>query len=275
MKKLLTLLLAGTIALSSAALCGCAGGDKKESSSTDSTKATEAAEYTVDKEAENKATVDELAEIDLRTLHGVSDNIQNEFAGAWQITDGEGSQYKSFVYQFDGDKTAILMMGSVGNISSYEVTAEADDSGNTKKYMTSMMMFGINGKYTYEFSEDGQEVVLTSDEDNKTTTLKRLATYEYIPLPPAEPKVDKNLVGAWSGDDGEMMYFTDSGIMYHVINGIQFYFSVYQADGKTADWSYSYKDNKEENESETYSVSGDTLTWGKFKYHRISPSELV
>ena len=81
MKKLLTLLLAGTIALSSAALCGCAGGDKKESSSTDSTKATEAAEYTVDKEAENKATVDELAEIDLRTLHGVSDNIQNEFAG--------------------------------------------------------------------------------------------------------------------------------------------------------------------------------------------------
>ena len=273
MKKILTLLLAAAVALSSAVLGGC--GDKKENSGQENTETAASVEATVDKEAEDKATADEMVEVDLRSLHGMSDNIQNDFAGAWQITDGEGSQYKSFVYQFDGEKTAILMMGTTGFLEKYTVADETDEAGNTRTVFAAELMFGVNGKYTFEFSEDKQKVVLTNVKDQTTTTLSRLATYEYIPIPPADPKIDKNLVGAWSGDDGEMMYFTDSGIMYHVMDGIQFYFATYEADGKTAKWHYSYKENKEKDESEAYSVSGDSLKWGKDSYHRISPSKLV
>ncbi len=274
MKKILTLILASAIAASScAALASCSNNKDEKKESVQNT----TVEETVNKAEEDKATSDEAedSEVDLMMLHGVSSEPENDFTGSWQIVDGEGSQYKSFVYMFDGTTNSVLMTGSVGQIAVYSVKDETDDSGNTQTYFTSQMMFGINGKYTFEFSQDKQKVVLTNTEDKKTTTLQRLASYEYIPIPPESPKTDEKLLGAWRSDDGEMLYFNKSGIMYDVIPNINFYFATYNADGKNVAWEYSYKESKPESNKTEYSVNGNTLTFENVKYEKISASELV
>lgn len=271
MKKLITVFLAAAIAACScAALASCS--DNKEEKKTETT-----AEATVNKEEEDMATSDEAMDLeaDLMMLHGVSENPQNDFTGSWQIVDGEGNQYKSFVYMFDGTDRSILMTGSVGQIGKYSVEDKTDDSGKTQTVFASNMMFGINGEYTFKFSGDKQKVVLTSLSDKKTTTLQRLAAYEYIPIPSEKPVIDKNLLGAWQNEDGEMMYFNNSGIMYEVMPGFNFYYATYNADGKTLSWEYSYTSSKDKKESESYSISGNTLTLGENKYERTSASNLV
>ena len=253
MKKILTLILASAIASSScAALASCSNNKDEKKESVQNT----TVEETVNKAEEDKATSDEAedSEVDLMMLHGVSSEPENDFTGSWQIVDGEGSQYKSFVYMFDGTTNSVLMTGSVGQIAVYSVKDETDDSGNTQTYFTSQMMFGINGKYTFEFSQDKQKVVLTNTEDKKT---------------------DEKLLGAWRSDDGEMLYFNKSGIMYDVIPNINFYFATYNADGKNVAWEYSYKESKPESNKTEYSVNGNTLTFENVKYEKISASELV
>lgn len=269
MKKLISLLLVCTIAASGMLLCACGNEDNKDKQKSSS--------QTADTTFAAKSTADqsENAEVDLMKLHGISDNIENDFAGSWQIIDGEGKQYKDFVYMFDGTTEAILMTGSVGHIAVYSVEDKTDDKGNKQTVFTAQMVFGINGKYTFKFSADKQQVVLTSLDDNKTTTMKKLASYEYIPIPDSNPKISKNLLGAWKGDDGEMMYFNESGIMYDVMTGINFYFATYSADGKKASWTYSYSNSKIKKESAEYSVKGDTLTFNGHDYKRVSPSELI
>ncbi len=274
MKKILTIILASVISVSScAAFASCSDNKSEKKENAQNT----TVEETVNKEEEDKATKDEAedSEVDLMMLHGVSSEPTNDFTGSWQIVDGEGSQYKSFVYMFDGTTKSVLMTGSVGQIAVYSVADETDDSGNTQTYFTSQMMFGINGKYTFEFSEDKQKVVLTNTEDKKTTTLQRLATYEYIPIPEESPKIDNKLLGAWKSSDGGMLYFNNSGIMYEVIPNINFYFATYNADGKNATWEYSYKESKPETNKTEYSVDGNTLTFENVKYEKISASELV
>ncbi len=273
MKKLLTVLLAAAIAASSCISLASCSDDKKEKKEETST----TVEATVNKEEEDQATKDEAddSEADLMMLHGVSSEPQNDFTGPWQIVDGEGSQYKSFVYMFDGTTKSVLMTGSVGQMAVYSVSDETDDSGKTQTYFESKMLFGINGKYTFKFSDDKQKVVLTNTEDKKTTTLQRLATYEYIPIPSEKPKIDNKLLGAWKCDDGEMLYFNNSGIMYKVMTGINFYFATYNADGKTVNWQYSYKESKPKNEKADYSISGNTLTFDNSTYTKVSSSELV
>ena len=271
MKKIFTIIIAASMAASCFSFTSCSQ-DKKDSSVAETT-----VEATVNKEKEDKATADEVvdSEADLMMLHGVSQEPVNDFTGSWHITDGEGSQYKSFVYMFDGTTNAVLMTGSVGQIAKYSVADETDDNGNTKTYFASNMMFGINGKYTFKFSDDKQKVVLTSEDGKSKTTLERLATYEYIPIPAENPKIDEKLLGAWRSDDGEMMYFNKSGIMYEVIPGMNFYYATYSADGKTVKWDYSYKSDKNKTDKAEYTVSGNNLTLNGTAYVKISASELV
>ena len=126
MKKLLTVLLAAAIAASSCISLASCSDDKKEKKEETST----TVEATVNKEEEDQATKDEAddSEADLMMLHGVSSEPQNDFTGPWQIVDGEGSQYKSFVYMFDGTTKSVLMTGSVGQMAVYSVSDETDDS---------------------------------------------------------------------------------------------------------------------------------------------------
>lgn len=263
MKRFLTALLATAMSIA-LVLSGC--GEKED----DIQPVSEAPEDVI---VETKATVDEPmlqpedVEVNLMQIHGISKNRTNDFAGSWTITEGEGAKYKNFVYMFNGEDRCYLMIGSVGQYANYTVDAE-----NSK--ITAMMMFGINGTYTYEFSEDKQTVTLTDDKGEKTV-LTRLAVYEYIPMPLADAETDEKLLGAWKGENGDYLYFTDNGVMYQNSLNISFYFSNYSADGKKVHSSYAYKENKTVEQDQEYSFSGETLVFDGEKYEKIKPSELI
>lgn len=207
----------------------------------------------------------------LSELHPINYN-GDQFAGAWQITEGEGTKYKSFVFVFDGEKTAYLIIGTTGYIEYYKLENKPDDTGTDVPTIKAEMMFGINGTYTYEFSNDSNTLKLTNIADQTTLTLTKLATFSFIPLPDPEPAIDEALLGAWSDSEGEYYYFDKSGIMYNSINELSFTYSKYSAkDGKVTS---TYTTNKEETVENNYSVKDDVLTYGNYTYKRIPVEEL-
>ena len=258
MKILIKILCAVLVLSSTAVFAGC-GQDNSLVATTSSIEETT---------EDSKMNVSEQA--DLSKLHAI--NYEgDEFAGAWQIVDGEGSKFKSFVYVFDGNKKAYLVIGTTGYIENYEIEKKTDESGNTISTFSAELMFGINGTYTYEFSDDKSELVLTNIKDKKTTTLKKLATFSYVPIPDPEPVVDEELLGAWKDKSGEYYYFDKSGIMYNFY-GVTFMFAKYSAkDGKV---TYTFTSNKEETNTVDYSIKDDTLTFNGNPFERIPISEL-
>ena len=115
-------------------------------------------------------------DVNLSELHAINYD-GNDFAGAWHITEREeGDTYNSFTYVFDGDSSAYLMMGSMGYISNYELNPDINQ-------IATQMMFGINGKYNYEFSDDKNTVTLTDSKTKKKTTLEKYMSFSCIPLP--------------------------------------------------------------------------------------------
>ena len=258
--KMICILLAFSLV---AVFAGCS--DNKESSDINPTD--EFIEVTTAEPASEPMPDPEevVAEFDLTALHAV-DYDGNEFAGAWKITDGEGSQFESFVYMFDGSTSAYLMTGTMGYCGKYELDT-------AKKQFTSQLMFGIDGCYNYEFSDDKSTVVLTNTDGGKTTTLEKIVSFSYIPIPDSEPVIDKELLGAWSDENGEYLYFEKNGIMYETQLGVSFTFYSYSAQDGTIDAVYYMKDK--ETETMTYSVDGDTLTLNDYEYTRVSVDELA
>lgn len=258
MKLLIKIMCAALVFSSIAVFAGC-GEDNSLVATTSSI------EETTD---DSKMNISGQA--DLSKLHTI--NYEgDDFAGAWQIVDGEGSQYKSFVYVFDGNKKAYLVIGTTGYVENYAIKDETDDSGNTMSTITAQLMFGINGAYTYQFSDDKNELTLTNTKSKKTTTLKKLATFSYVPIPDPEPVIDEALLGAWKDDNGEYYYFDKSGIMYNSY-GVTFTFAKYSAkDGKVTS---TYTSNKEETNSVDYKVDGETLTYNGNPFKKIQVDEL-
>lgn len=257
--KLLIKILCAVLALSSIAVFAGCGEDDDSLVAT-----TSAIEETTE---DSKMNVTDQA--DLSKLHAI--NYEgDEFAGAWQIVDGEGSKYKSFVYVFDGNKKAYLVIGTTGYIENYSIESKTEN-GQTESIFTAQMMFGINGSYTYQFSEDKNELTLTNTKTKKTTTLNKLATFSYVPIPDPEPVVDEALLGAWKDDNGEYYYFDKSGIMYNSY-GVTFMYAKYSA--KDSKVTYTFTSNKEETNAVDYSVKGDTLTFNGNPFKKIQVSEL-
>ena len=258
MKILIKILCAVLVLSSTAVFAGC-GQDNSLVATTSSIEETT---------EDSKMNVSEQA--DLSKLHAI--NYEgDEFAGAWQIVDGEGSQFKSFVYVFDGNQKIYLVIGTTCYIEDYSVENKPDANGNVVSTVTAQLMFGINGTYTYEFSDDKNELTLTNVKSNKTTKLKKLATFSYIPIPDSEPVIDNDLLGAWKDKNGESYYFDKSGIMYENY-GVSFYFAKYSAkDGKV---TYTFTSNKEETNTVDYSIKDDTLTYNGTPFERIPVSEL-
>lgn len=256
--RILTLLL---VALAVFSLAACSD----NSSSSESEATTAVTEGTVDeKEKENETTP--KRDVNLSELHAINYD-GNDFAGAWHITEREeGDTYNSFTYVFDGDSSAYLMMGSMGYISNYELNPDINQ-------IATQMMFGINGKYTYEFSDDKNSVTLTDSKTKKKTTLEKYMSFSCIPLPEADAKIDNNIVGAWKDDSGGFLYFDDQGIMYETQKGLSFTFYNYSAeDGKINTKCFMPDETKA---SVEYSVDGDTLTYNGYKYEKAETSELV
>lgn len=263
--KIFIKILCVVLALSSIAVFAGCGEDNSKSSSDSSVEQNDKDSSSDDKSGNSGAD-----QADLSKLHAI--NYEgDDFAGAWQIVDGEGSQFKSFVYVFDGNKKAYLIVGTNSYIENYGVEDKDDGNGNMVSTITAHMMFGIHGTYTYQFSDDKNELTLTNIKTKKTTKLKKLATFSYVPIPDPDPVIDEDLLGAWKDTSGEYYYFDKSGIMYEN-DGLKFCFSKYSAKDSKITYTYTYL--KEETKTIKYSVNGDTLTLDGSSYKKIPVSEL-
>ena len=260
MKRFSRIIALSLAALSAISLAACSPGS---SSSSEAETTAALTEITVD---EAQTDTKPQREVNLSELHAVNYD-GNDFAGAWHITErDEGDTYQSFTYVFDGDSSAYLIMGSMGYISNYELNTDINQ-------IATQMMFGINGKYTYEFSDDKNTVTLTDSKTQKKTTLEKYMSYSCIPLPLPDAKIDSALVGAWKDDSGGFLYFDDQGIMYETQKGLSFTFYNYSAeDGNINTRCYMPDETKAEI---SYSVNGDTLTYNGYKYTKTEASELV
>lgn len=259
MKKTFCKIMALIIAISAiATFAGCNNNDSSKTSTTTAV-------------VETTAQNDE--NFDMKTLHCVDTESTDPFAGVWHITEGEGSALNSFQYLFDGNGKASMIIDNMGYCGEYGVTADSTQSGSDgQSTFTCQLRFGINGVYTYDFSDSNTKVVLTNTETGKTTTMEQLVTYSFVPIPDANPVVDKDLVGAWKSDTGEYFYFSKDGLMYHNQYGVLFTYYSYSAKDKTITATYKMKDEVVENY--TYEVDGDKLTMNNFEYTRINTSEL-
>ena len=119
MKKLFTL---GSILLAAALALCCAGCGEEASSKEETTSAASSAAT-----ADEAAAFDGTIKTDLSKLHEVDYENGNAFAGAWKITEGQGDQFQSFTFVFDGKDNAYMMIGSMGYCGKYELN---EDTGN-------------------------------------------------------------------------------------------------------------------------------------------------
>lgn len=229
-----------------------------ESSQTDTT----AAEATTS--AASSAKIPEV----LTSLHSIDTENGNEFAGTWKIVEGVGSKLDSFVFQFNGDKEACLIIDNVGYVGTYSL-----EETNGKKTFKTKLLFGLDGTYTYEFSSDKSSVTMTNTSNNSTTKMQKVENVSYIPQPEANPAIDEKLLGAWQSSEGDTVYFDKCGIMYSDSYGVQFTFSKYSVKDSTI--TSTYKMKQETTDTYSYSVNGDTLKLNDYEYNKISVDELA
>ena len=242
---------------------GC--GNSSESSASSSSESSQTA-TTADAEttAASSAKIPEV----LTSLHSIDTENGNEFAGTWKIVEGVGSKLDSFVFEFNGDKEACLIIDNVGYIGTYSL-----EETDGKKTFKTQLLFGLDGVYTYEFSSDKSSVTLTNTDDNSTTKMKKVENVSCIPEPEANPTIDEKLLGAWQSSEGDTVYFDKCGIMYSDSYGVQFTFSKYSAKDSTV--TSTYKMKQETTDTYSYSVSGDTLKLNDYEYNKISVDELA
>ena len=134
--------LVGTIALSIAVFAGCS--DSANSSTADTTKPTEVQTTVQATEGTAKSgTTNES--FDLKSLHTCKENDEDDLVGTWQITSGEGSQYASFYYMFNGEGKSILISGTSGYFGKYSY----DSGGGNSAAFDTRLVFGLEGSGSY------------------------------------------------------------------------------------------------------------------------------
>lgn len=258
---------AALAALSVFSLTACNNGEESK------TKETAAATTAPSTEIPTAATTTAASDLpytdtlDMSKVFTVKNTTDQPFAGTWQITDGVGSELEHFAYCFDGDGKAYLMVGTMGFVGTY-----SDNYQNTGVFLC-QLMYGINGSYTYEFSEDNNSVVLTNTETQQTSTLSKAEDYSPVPEAQDDVVIDEALLGAWTNGDGEYLYFEKNGVFLEYQKDFSFTFYNYSAqDGKI---SQTYSMTEEKTESVPYKLEGDTLNYNGFEYKKASANELL
>lgn len=251
------------VLLSLAAFSGC-GDDAQSPNASDATTIAQ-------------STSPDNVKFDPASLHAFDKDSEDPFAGVWQITDGDGAQFKAFRYMFDGDGGAVLFTGNTGYTAKYGTGTDSSGKATVK----AQMMFGINGEYTYEFNESGDAAVLSDSDSGQSLTIKKVENYSPLPTPDKNPAIDEKILGAWKSEDGEYYYFGDDGIMYQNLYNTMFTYAAYSV--KNGEINARYSSGADENESGSaastdaysYTADGDTLTLNGYEYNRIDVSELM
>ena len=264
MKRMFLKMICAALALCSVLAFASCGDGKSSATETTTAPATTAVPSIT--APQQTTSGDVKKETDLSKLHGMAEK-GDLFSGSWKITEGAGSKLESFVFQFDGDGNAYLMVDTMGFIGTYAIKAE-----NNQDLFITQLMFGLNGKYTYQFSKDKSSVVLTNIKDKTTSTLVKTDSYSCIPAAEDSPSIDEKLLGAWADGNGGYLYFDKKGIMYETQKGLTFTFYNYNAKDGTV--TATYKMKTETTETAKYSVKDDTLTYKDYEYKRVSADEL-
>lgn len=244
------------LTLFSLAACGSGSSKSSESETTAAPQTTEPG---------TTAAPELVKETDLSKLHQPADS-KDLFAGFWKITEGTGSQLSSFVYSFDGNGKAFMLIGTMGYFGTY--TLEQKDG---KDVFTCLMMFGKD-YLTYKFSKDKNTVTLTSTTDSSTTTMERTEAYNSVPDAPESPVIDNELLGAWKDETGAYLYFDKSGIMYTNQLGVNFSFYTYSAENGKITQTFTMKE--ETTETATYKIENSVLNYNGYDYVKCSADEL-
>ena len=155
-------LLALTIAVFTTACSDAAGSSATADTASVQTTAEQTTKQLTKANASNES-------FDLRSLHVCKENTDDDLVGIWQITAGEGSQYKDFYYMFNGEGKSVLISGTSGYFGKYSY--DTDDDNNPT--FTTKLVFGLNGTYTYKLSDDKKTAELTNTDTNAVSTLKK------------------------------------------------------------------------------------------------------
>ena len=133
-------------------------------------------------------------------------------------------------------------------------------------------MFGLDGSYTYTFSDEAKTVELVNCDDNSVTKMKKLDSYSSVPTPSGKEKIDDALLGAWLDSNGEYLYFDKSGVMYRSQKGFDFTYYTYSVSNKKINMKYNFVNDY--SEKADYEVNGDVLTYNGIQYKKIPLDEL-
>ncbi len=246
-------------------LCSCSG-ENSIQSTPDQTSQTESVSVVpTEAETTQNSKSNSSTEFDFSNLQKIEYKDSDAMAGAWKI-----ERLSSFVFLFDGNGNAYLIYDNVGFIGVYSY----DTDENNNSFFKTQLVFGLDGSYSYEFSDDKNTATLTDSSTGEQTKMQRLdeSTLSYIPSAEESPKTDEKILGAWKASDGTTVYFDKSGIMYMNEYGVKFTYSNYSvSDGKITS---TYKMKNEMNDTYEYSVSGNILKLNGYKYEKISNEEL-
>ncbi len=204
------------------------------------------------------------SEFDVSSIQKINYSEDEPMAGAWKL-----ENYPNFVFMFDGSGNAYLILDNVGFIGIYTY----DNSGSSPLFKT-QLVFGLDGSYTYTFSEDNNIATLVETTTMQEVEMTRVDESElsYVIQQKNNVTIDENILGAWKAEDNTTVYFDINGIMYMNEYGVKFTYSNYSADGSVIE--STYKMSTDVTDTYEYSVMGDTLTLDGFEYERIDTSEL-
>ncbi|MGN0500152.1 MAG: hypothetical protein ACI4HK_03290 [Ruminococcus sp.] len=235
---------------------GCTNGNE-QSSATAETAATQA-----------ETTAPQKTEFSLNALHAPQENTGDPFAGYWRIAEGAGSNLESFIYLFNGDGMASIIIGNMGYCGEYTVGTDEETGNETLKCQ---LMFGINGEYSYAAAEDGNKITITNNGED--SVLERVENPDFVTKAPENPQIDEKLVGAWDSGTGLYYYFGEDGRMYCNSYGTTFTYFTYSA--KQSEVTAVYDMGGEQTDTYDYFFDGNDLVLDGMKYTQISPEKMM
>lgn len=242
MKKRISLLIIGTIALS-AMLCSC----NNNPATKETTAPTETTSIKTGKYMDSTKILTDYANSSVKG--------KNPIYGTWII---EGYSIPCFIFRNDG--LAEMAMGSEGDFTKFTL-----DTANKK--LSASFILGINGSYNYKLSDDEKLLILTNE--SSTVTLEKQKDYNFIPKAPKNPKVDNTILGWWKSDDGQMYYFGGDGLMYSNQISLETYYT-YKINGNKIKATYNYGDDVTVELKYSYSKGVLKINGNKYKPYDVS-----
>lgn len=244
-KKILSFLLLSILTFT-VVMTGCNSDNSKQIETTAATEASAEKEVSADSEAI-------LKEYFAKSVEG-----DNPLYGTWAIEDFD---YVSFIFR--NDELAELAMGTEGSFSALEI----DES---KKTLDTSFIVGLQGKYSYELSDDEKTLTLTAEKTNAETVLTRQEPYDFIPDAPEKTVIDENILGWWTGENSQIFYFGKDGIMYSNIISSETCYTYEAKDGKI---NAVYDIGGDVNYDVEYQYKDGTLTIDGNDYEKFDPFE--